>query len=42
MANANYLKDHLLSHGFKYVVIDYRWSDADATAHAPTVSRTPR
>jgi hypothetical protein len=27
LANAQYMKDHLLSHGWKYVVIDARWYD---------------
>jgi len=28
LANAQYMKDHLLSHGWKYVVIDARWYDS--------------
>ena len=28
MANARYMRDHLLNHGWKYVVIDFRWYDA--------------
>lgn len=27
LANARYMKEHLLSHGWKYVVIDARWYD---------------
>ncbi len=27
LANAQYMKDHLRSHGWKYVVIDFRWYD---------------
>jgi hypothetical protein len=27
LANATYMKDHLLSHGWNYVVIDFRWYD---------------
>ncbi len=27
LANARYMKDHLLSHGWQYVVIDARWYD---------------
>ncbi len=27
LANAAWMRDHLLSHGYKYVVVDYRWSD---------------
>ena len=28
LANAQYMKDHLLAHGWKYIVIDARWYDA--------------
>ena len=28
LANARYMQDHLLSHGWKYVVIDARWYDS--------------
>lgn len=34
LANAAYQKKHLLKHGWNYVVIDYRWSDATAAEHA--------
>jgi alpha-galactosidase len=27
LANANYMHDHLQSHGWQYVVVDYRWYD---------------
>jgi hypothetical protein len=30
LANARYMRDHLLSHGYQYVVIDFRWYDPDA------------
>src|SRR5215475_3183637 len=30
LANASYMKEHLLSHGWNYVVIDYRWYDPGA------------
>lgn len=30
MANANYLKEHLLAHGWNYVVVDFRWYDPQA------------
>ena len=30
MANAHYLKDHLLAYGWNYVVVDYRWYDPGA------------
>jgi hypothetical protein len=33
MANARYMKDKLLPHGYRYVVVDYRWSDATAAQH---------
>src|SRR5690242_12202369 len=29
-ANAQYMKDHLLPSGWKYVVVDYRWYDPAA------------
>ncbi len=29
LANANYLKKNLLSHGWNYIVIDFRWYDPD-------------
>src|SRR4051812_32925277 len=28
--NANYMKDHLLAHGWRYAIIDYRWYDPGA------------
>jgi alpha-galactosidase len=31
MANAQYMKDHLLQHGWKYVVVDFRWYDPKPT-----------
>jgi alpha-galactosidase len=30
VANARYMKDHLLSSGYKYVIVDFRWYDPDA------------
>jgi alpha-galactosidase len=27
LANAQYMRDHLLSHGWQYIVIDFRWYD---------------
>ena len=30
-ANAQYMKDHLASHGWKYVVVDFRWYDPKPT-----------
>ena len=33
LANAAYLKDKLLAHGWNYVVIDARWADPDAANH---------
>ncbi len=32
-ANAKYLKEHLLPHGWQYVVVDYRWYDPAATSY---------
>lgn len=31
LASASYMKEHLLSHGWNYVVIDFRWWDSEAT-----------
>jgi hypothetical protein len=31
LANARYMKDHLASHGWKYVVVDFRWYDPKPT-----------
>jgi hypothetical protein len=31
MANASYMEEHLLSHGWNYVVIDFRWYDSTIT-----------
>ena len=33
MANADYIKKNLLSHGWKYVVVDYRWYDPNAAKY---------
>jgi alpha-galactosidase len=30
LANARYMQDHLLSSGYKYVIVDFRWYDPDA------------
>jgi len=30
LANARYMKEKLLSHGWQYVVVDFRWYDPDA------------
>jgi alpha-galactosidase len=30
LANARYMRDHLLSHGWTYVVVDARWYDAES------------
>ena len=35
LANARYQKEHLLSHGWKYVVVDYRWYDPGAHDNNP-------
>ncbi len=39
MANADYMKEHLLSHGYQYVVVDFRWYDPGAHSGNP-VDRT--
>ena len=31
VANAQFMKDHLLAHGWNYVVVDFRWYDPVAT-----------
>jgi hypothetical protein len=31
LANARYMKDHLAAHGWKYVVVDFRWYDPKPT-----------
>jgi alpha-galactosidase len=30
LANARYMKNHLLSSGYNYVIVDFRWYDPDA------------
>ena len=35
LANARYQKEHLLSHGWNYVVVDYRWYDPGAHDNNP-------
>jgi alpha-galactosidase len=35
LANARYQKEHLLEHGWKYVVVDYRWYDPGARDNNP-------
>jgi hypothetical protein len=31
LENARYIQEHLLSHGWKYVVVDFRWYDPEIT-----------
>ena len=33
MANANYVKENLLPHGWNYIVIDFRWYDPEPTGN---------
>ena len=33
LSNAQYMKDHLLAHGWNYVVVDYRWYDPEPTGN---------
>ena len=42
LANANYVKEKLLPHGWKYIVIDFRWYDPEPTGddHALNQKRT--
>lgn len=39
LANAQYLKDHLLAHGWNYVVIDFRWYDPEPTRNDFALNR---
>ena len=39
LANANYMHDHLLSHGWQYAVVDYRWYDPGAHDNNPNGRR---
>ena len=39
LANAQYMKDHLLSHGWNYVVVDFRWYDPNA--HVKNLTTRP-
>jgi alpha-galactosidase len=39
LANARYLKKHLLAHGWKYVVVDFRWYDPVATPDDKDLTR---
>jgi alpha-galactosidase len=39
MANASYMKRHLLSHGWTYVVVDYRWYDPGAHDNNPSARK---
>ena len=36
LANARYQKEHLLAHGWTYVVVDYRWYDPGAHDNNPS------
>ena len=40
LANADYMKTHLLSHGWKYVVVDFRWYDPQPTGDDRKLNRT--
>jgi alpha-galactosidase len=35
LANAEFMKDHLVSHGWKYIVVDFRWYDPGADSGDP-------
>ena len=35
LTNATYVKEKLRSHGYQYVVVDFRWSDATAANYDP-------
>ncbi|MGO8765353.1 MAG: glycoside hydrolase family 27 protein [Limisphaerales bacterium] len=40
VSNADYMQQHLLAHGWKYVVVDFRWYDAVATYNDNELTRT--
>jgi hypothetical protein len=40
LANAQYLQQHLLAHGWKYLVIDFRWYDPNPTGNDRLLNRT--
>jgi alpha-galactosidase len=40
LANAEYMKQHLLAHGWRYVVIDFRWYDSEVTLNDNDLART--
>ncbi len=39
MANAKYVKDKLLSHGWQYVIVDFRWYDPQPTGDDRALNR---
>jgi len=39
LANANYAKDKLLPHGWKYIIIDFRWYDPQPTGDDRALNR---
>jgi hypothetical protein len=39
LANACYMKQHLLAHGWNYVVIDFRWYDSETTYNDRDLTR---
>jgi alpha-galactosidase len=39
LANAQYVKDYLLAHGWNYVVIDFRWYDPEPTGNDLTLNQ---
>lgn len=40
LANANYIKQHLLDHGWNYVVVDFRWYDPQPTGDDSLLNKT--
>jgi len=40
LANAQYMKDHLLAHGWNYIVVDFRWYDPNPNGVDGQLNRT--
>lgn len=40
LANARYMRDHLLSHGWQYIVVDFRWYDPKPTGNDALLNTT--
>jgi alpha-galactosidase len=40
LANARYMRDHLLSHGWQFIVVDFRWYDPKPTGNDALLNTT--